>query len=146
MNEIPTGALADALGRHDERTLGEFEREYAAQLTEQSFAGYMSELIARKGLKKSEVIRDSEIHITYAYQILNGLKAPGRDKVICLCIGAGCTLKETQRALALAKLGSLYARRLRDAVIILALNQGIHKAMVVNQMLAAMNQELLGSE
>lgn len=60
---------------------------------------------------------------TYAYQILNGTKNPGRDKILALCIAAGVDYEETQRALALSNMGKLYPRRREDSIIIFALEQ-----------------------
>ena len=58
---------------------------------------------------------------TDAYQILNGSKNPGREKVLALCIAAGMNYEETQRALTLANLGKLYPRRKEDSIVIFAL-------------------------
>ena len=71
------------------------------------------------------MIRASLIQRNYAYQILNGTKNPGRDKVLALCIAAHMNYEETQRALALADLGKLYPRRKKDSIIIFALKQKI---------------------
>ena len=69
------------------------------------------------------MFKKSEIDRTYAYQILNGTKPnPGRDKIIKLCIAGELSVKETTRALEIAKAGILYPREKRDAIILFAIN------------------------
>lgn len=41
-----------------------------------SFVEYLEQLIQEKGLKKSEIVKDSGLDQTYAYQILSGKKIP----------------------------------------------------------------------
>lgn len=67
----------------------------------------------------------SQIQRNYGYQILNGTKTPGRDKVIALCLSLSLSLEDTQRALMLANAGSLYARRKRDSILIFSLQKGL---------------------
>ncbi len=86
----------------------------------QTFADYYGSMIRKKGIDKAEVIRLSNIERTYGYQILNGTRQPGRDKILLLCLGAGFDLDETQRALEISKAGVLYARERRDAILIFA--------------------------
>lgn len=88
-----------------------------------TFAEYFCSYIQEHNLSESDIIHASQIHRTYAYQILNGSKNPGRDKVLALCLAAHMTNEETGRALALANLGKLYPRNKRDGIIIFALEQ-----------------------
>lgn len=67
----------------------------------------------------------SQIQRNYGYQILNGTKTPGRDKVIALCLSLSLSFEDTQRALMLANAGSLYARRKRDSILIFSLQKGL---------------------
>ena len=89
-----------------------------------TFAGYISYMVEERGLTKSEVISSSLIERTYGYQIMNGVKNAGRDKIIALCLAAHLTLEEIQRALEIAKEGILYPRDPRDSMIIFAVNNG----------------------
>ncbi len=101
--------------------------QYVSQLppadTSRTFSSYINQLLTEKHLQSADVIRDSQIQRNYGYQILDGTKNPGRDKVIAICLSASCTLEETQRALALAKAGALYPKKIRDSILIFALNR-----------------------
>ena len=60
---------------------------------------------------------------TYAYQIFSGLKtAPKRDKLICLSIGMGLSVNETNSVLKIAGLSPLYPKIKRDSIIIINMN------------------------
>lgn len=100
-------------------------KKYTAMLDTQphcnTFAEYMDTFLQEHQINESELIKASLIQRTYAYQILNGTKKPGRKKVLALCIAAGMNYDETQKALLLADLGKLYPRKKEDSIIIFAL-------------------------
>ena len=123
MLEKSTGELLAALkGIHDEKALGTY-----LEGTDEAFAfaAYFSALLEEKGLERSDVVFDSGISRTYAYQILQGIRKPGREKVLALCIAAKLTVEETQRALTVAGAGALYPRHKRDAILLYALGNGL---------------------
>lgn len=93
-----------------------------------SFAEYLTTFIKQHQISESALIQASQIQRNYAYQILNGTKNPGREKVLALCLAAGMNYEETQRSLTLAGLGKLYPRRKEDSVIIFAID---HKLTVL---------------
>lgn len=88
-----------------------------------NFAEYITDYLKMKQISESTLIQASQIQRTYAYQILNGTKNPGREKVLALCLAAGMNYDETQRALTLAGLGKLYPRRKEDSIVIFAIEQ-----------------------
>lgn len=92
-------------------------------LRDTHFAEYFSSLPEVKGLTNRQLIDRSGIERTYFYQIMNGTRQPGRDKVLLLSLAAKLTLEETQRSLKICNLGILYVRRRRDAILIFALNR-----------------------
>ncbi len=83
---------------------------------------YILEICGAKGLKKSDIIRNSDVYRTYGYEILSGKKLPSRDKLLQICIGNRFSLEETNRCLTISKLGILYAKDPRDSIIIYSLN------------------------
>lgn len=99
--------------------------EYTETLAEQKgfscFSEYLCTHLQKNNILESDLIHASQIQRNYAYQILNGTKNPGRDKVLALCLASHMTYEEMQRALCLADLGKLYPRRKKDSVIIFAL-------------------------
>ena len=103
--------------------LTEYTNSLSAQTGCTSFSEYLHAYLYTHGIQESELIRTSQIQRNYAYQILNGSKNPGRDKVLALCLAAQMSYEETQRALCLADLGKLYPRRLKDSIIIFALEK-----------------------
>lgn len=113
-------------------------KKYTSMLENQppfhSFSEYLNAYLKEHKLSESKVIKDSLIQRTYAYQILNGSKNPGRNKVLSLCIAAGMNYEETQHALLLSNLGKLYPRRKEDSIIIFALEQKLN-VMQTNELL-----------
>ncbi len=87
-----------------------------------SISGYLKIILKEKNMTPSDVIKKSRIERTYCYQILNGRKKPGRDKLIAIALALSLNLEETQRLLEAAKEGILYAKSKRDSVLIFALN------------------------
>lgn len=83
-----------------------------------TFLDYLNQLMIQKNLQKSDIIRDSLLPRTYAYQIFQGAKQAGRDKVLLLAFAMHCTLEETNRLLTLASHNRLYAKNQRDAILI----------------------------
>lgn len=97
-------------------------------LEEGHFSDYFLSLPEVQQFSNRELIARSGIERTYYYQIINGTRQPGRDKVLLLSLAAKLTLKETQRSLELCNLGVLYPRRRRDAIISFAINHHLSVA------------------
>lgn len=118
MDQKSTNELMDILTNLD--TSGGLA-SYVSQpenFTKISFSDYYNSLPEVKGQKYTDLIRKSGLERTYFYQIMNGRRTPGRDKVILLSLAAGLSLKEVQRALELTQLGILYSKNRRDAILI----------------------------
>ncbi|HLR20701.1 MAG TPA: hypothetical protein VK087_01715 [Tissierellaceae bacterium] len=90
---------------------------------------YILKICESKGYNKSNIIRNADINRTYGYQILNGSRAPSRDKILQICIGNKFNVDETNRTLTLGKLGILYPKSPRDSAILFALK---HKLNLIN--------------
>ena len=97
-------------------------KKYYEENREEFFAGTLSELlnslIADKGLKKADVIKESGMSQTYAYQIFNGLRVPERNKLICLGAAMGLTLEEMQKLLKLGGYSPLYVKLPFDCIVV----------------------------
>ncbi len=100
-----------------------------------SFGEYYSKYISEKGIDVPDIIKKSGVSRNYIYNILNGDRAPGRDKVLALCIAAGMSFMETDRALELAGERRIYPKDERDARIAIMINQGVQNVTDVNIML-----------
>lgn len=89
-----------------------------------SLSEYLQELLAKKGLVRSEVVRRAGINDTFGYQIFMGQRKASRDYVIMLAFAMGLTLKETDRLMQAAGVNGLYCKNRRDAIIIYCLMHG----------------------
>ena len=121
----------------------EYKNANKDNLIDKSLSEYLCELISERNLSKSEVIRKSELNENYAYQLFSGLKkSPKRDKLICLSVGMGLSVEETNSLLKLAGLLPLYPRTKRDSIIIMNINA--HKSVIeINEALYENNEETL---
>jgi transcriptional regulator with XRE-family HTH domain len=83
----------------------------------------LNKLLIKKDLKKSEVVKASNLHRSYVYEIFNGDKVPSRDKIIAIAFGMCLDLDETQQLLKRCGHRELYSRDRRDSIIMFALNK-----------------------
>lgn len=86
--------------------------------TKESLPEYLNYLLNKKKLKKSDVIRKSQLNATFAYQIFSGSRNASRNKVLQLTLAMGLNLTETQELLRLAGVNELYCKDRRDAIVI----------------------------
>lgn len=89
-----------------------------------TLADYLGQLLDKKGLKRSRVVRMADLNETFGYQIFAGMRNPSRDKVLQIAFAMALTLRETNRALMAAGAGALDPKCRRDAIIIFCINQG----------------------
>lgn len=101
--------------------LSDFLRDNEENFIDINVPRFFEYLTKNKNLKKADIIKNSGVERTYAYQILNGTKKPSRDKLIQLCIGAKLSFEETQVALKSTGFMPLYPKIRRDCVIIYAI-------------------------
>lgn len=107
-----------------------------------TFSRYIEERILLSQITPSQLIKDANLQRNYGYQVLNGSKNPGRDKVIAICLALSFTLEETQRALTLAKENILYPKIRRDSALIFCINKGL-SVMETNDLLHSIEEEVL---
>lgn len=113
------------------------------EIRDVSFVDYINEILLEKDLEKSDIIRDAQIPRTYAYQIFQGSKQAGRDKILQLAIAMKLNLEETNRLLTVAHHNHLYAKQQRDAILIFGISKQ-YSLMQINELLDEFHQELLG--
>ncbi|CAM3586023.1 hypothetical protein ERUR111494_01470 [Erysipelothrix urinaevulpis] len=87
-----------------------------------SFLDLLNSFYQDLNYNKADVIQQTTIDRTYAYQIFDGSKKPGRDKVIQLCLVAKCNVENTNRILTLSGNAPLYPKVKRDLYIIFCIN------------------------
>ena len=124
MDQRKTQKLENTLKQiQSEKELKEYIDDPGTLVPYRDFGEYFKSFTSGKNL--AEIIQNSGVERSYAYQILRGEKErPGRDKVIRLGIAAGMDLNQLTRALELSHNEIFYARRKRDIYLIYAVNHG----------------------
>lgn len=105
-------------------------------------SSYVKTILSEKSMSTADMQKKSGIDRTYIYQIMDGSKNPGRDKIIAIAIACEMTLAECQRALEIAQEGILYAKSRRDSLIIYAINKKL-TIMELNALLEEHNLPVL---
>jgi hypothetical protein len=104
----------------------------------------MRSTVREKGLRFQEVFLRADVSEGYGYKLISGEKhTRQRDTILKLCLGAGFTLDETQRALKIYGMSPLYARFPRDAVLISAISAGKYEIPQINSLLLRNGQPAL---
>lgn len=100
-----------------EANLDAYIHANCTSFSEQSIAELLVELYEKKTISKAALARNAGISEVYLHQVFAGRRNPSRDRLICLCIGLGATLDETQQILKQATYAQLYPKLKRDAII-----------------------------
>lgn len=114
MDQLKTAGTPDEIEKYLEEIRDKYPKD---------FSSYIKAVLDQKGMSVADVQKKCGIERTYIYQIMNGRKNPGRDKIIMIALASGMTLAECQRALEVAQEGILYAKSSRDSLIIYAFNK-----------------------
>lgn len=110
--------------------------------TDLSVTELLTTLYAKKSITKAALARRAGMSEIYLHQVFAGRRKPSRDRLICLCVGLGATLEETQQLLRQATYAQLYPKVKRDAIISYGL---IHTMALddINDKLFAENEKTL---
>ena len=105
------------------------------------FADYMRRKFKEKGLLRQNVFLAADLSENYGYKLIAEEKhTRQRDTVLRLCLAAGFRLEEVQEALILYGMAPLYGRFPRDAVLTVAVQNGICELREVNRLLESCGQ------
>ncbi|MBR1885344.1 MAG: helix-turn-helix transcriptional regulator [Schwartzia sp.] len=140
MAEKDTGQL-----EHDLKAARGVEGFWATnpeELEHYTASEYLHKLLAEKGLKRSEVIKDSGLNPEYASHIFAGRKNTSRKYLLAIALAMGLTTKETQHLLHYADVGELYVRDPWDSVLWFALEHRM-TVMETNLLLHKLSQSPL---
>ena len=111
-----------------------FYNENKEYMVSANLAELLAELIQRKGLKKSHVIKNAELSDIYGYQIFSGVRVPERKKLLCLALGMGLNIDEVQTLLKCAGYSQLYVKKPFDSVLLYGFCKGL-SVIEVNELL-----------
>ncbi len=120
-----------------------FYNENNDYMVNKSLADMIADLFKTKGLKKSEVIKRSEISEVYCYKIFSGERKPERNKLLCLILAMSLNIDEAQALLKAARYTPLYAKIPFDSAVLYALCKG-YSVVQTNEMLYDYDLEMLG--
>ena len=128
MNEKSTIELENVLGSTHPKDFTTYCKENKESVNEyeNAFIEYFKSLFKEKGITQQTVFLKAEIPERYGYKLLSGEKRTRqRDVILRICYAAEFSLKETQRALKKYRLPELYAKVPRDAMLMIAFNEGL---------------------
>ena len=120
-----------------------FYDENKAYMVSSDLSTLLTELLESKGLKKAQVIKNAELSEIYGYQIFSGARVPERKKLLCLAVGMGLNIAQTQSLLKCAGYAPLYVKLPTDSVILYGLCKGLSVSQI-NELLYTYNLETLG--
>ena len=134
MIKKPTDELMDALNQSS--SIEEYINTEQDYLIDSALSDYLNQLLEEKSLKKSTVIKNSELNEIYGYQIFSGKRIPSRDKLISISFGMNLSL------LKYAGFAPLYPKQKRDSLLIWGKN---HQFSIyqINELLYAENEDTL---
>ena len=120
-----------------------FYEENKEHMISADLAQLLDELLKQKGLKKSQVIKDSELSEVYGYQIFSGVRIPERKKLLCLAVSMHLNIEETQILLKCAGYSQLYVKIPFDSVVLYGLCKEL-SVVEINELLYQYDLETLG--
>lgn len=101
----------------DTNDLDRILSENTASFRAGSLPDALQALFETRDTTKSALAKASGISEVYLHQVFAGRRNPSRDRLLCICVGLGITLDETQRMLTQGGYAQLYPRTRRDAII-----------------------------
>ena len=121
--EITTAPLTKIL--KNTKDINNFLTENQFSITNPTLSEHLKKLLFQKEMKRQDVINNAELDSNYTNQLFSGIKTkPGRNQTLSLAFGFGLNNEETDRLLKIARVGALYPKNNRDAVIIHSLETG----------------------
>ena len=112
---------------------------------DRTLPNYLEQLRAARGLKRSEIIRASDVNATFVYDVFAGKSRLGRDHALMLAFGLGCDLRETQRLLRLDGVSELWPKVRRDAILIWCVKQGFTRSQADDELYRLGEKTLFGT-
>lgn len=137
-NEKSTAYLQSELKQAT--SLEQFMKDNGKNLKAKTVPEYLNEMLIKYNVEKSDVVRRSDMSGTYVYQIFDGKKGAGREKLIQLAFGFPLSLEETQKLLCFGGHNELYVKKKREAFVMYALQKG-YTIQQVNELLYQNEEE-----
>lgn len=117
-----TNDLFNELGQNCQ--IESYLNDNTSSFVHHSISEFWEDACEKSGMSKSNIINKSDFSYCYFYDVINGRKIPGKDKIIRLILTMKLCLDDAQQALRISGKSALYPRVKRDSVIIYAINNG----------------------
>ena len=128
---VGTSELPDFLEQHREDLI----------TSPHPFADYMRTKFREKGILRQNVFLAADLSENYGYKLIAEEKhTRQRDTILRFCMAARFGLEEVQEALILYGMAPLHGRLARDAVLTVAIQNGIYDLCAVNRLLESCGQ------
>ena len=138
MEQESTSNLIGILKNTNEKDIDQYYKQHIESKSYHSFTAYMDDLIAKKRLKRQDILARADIPQKYGYKLLSGeSRTSNRDKILRICLAMKLTLTETQRSLVLYGMHPLYPKNKRDAFLIIAINTNMYSIYDINERLVS---------
>lgn len=122
--------------------LDRFLEENDEKFHHEDVPAILNRMFKSKNISKAVLAKQAGMSSVYLHQVFSGRRNPSRNRMICICLGMGATLEETQELLKHSGMGLLYPKDRRDAIIIYGLHH--HQTLFeVNDKLFCENEETL---
>ena len=136
-----TAKIVEELGLCDDfKTFYDENKEY---MVSDNLSDMLRSLQWEKGLRKTDIIKRSELSEVYAYQMFSGQRRPDRKKLLCLAVGMSLNLEETQSLLKCAGYAPLYVKLPFDSVVMYGICKHL-SVIQINEILFDNDLETLG--
>ena len=98
--------------------ISEYLKQNSKFMLTEEFSVYLTNILNKKHVVKSSVIKTSELSEVMGYQIFSGTRNPSRDSLLCILIAMELDIEQTQEILKIAEFAPLFPKLKRDAIII----------------------------
>lgn len=93
-------------------------KENQASFVQEDVTALLAAYFERGNQSKAALARKAGMSEVYLHQVFSGRRKPSRDRLLCLCVGMGLTLEETQQMLKRTACAPLYPKLRRDAIVL----------------------------
>ena len=90
--------------------LDSYLKENQGSFVQDDITAQLAAYFERGSQSKAALARRAGMSEVYLHQVFSGRRKPSRDRLICLCVGMGLTLEETQNMLKRSAYAPLYPR------------------------------------
>lgn len=136
----PTDDLMNEINQSN--SIDKYLKDNSDYMVDKELSQILEDLLEKKDMKKSLIIKKAEISEVYGYQIFSGVKRPLRDKLLSICIAMELNLEETQEVLKHGSFALLYPKNKRDSIIIFGIDNKM-SVCEINNLLYDKNEDTL---